>query len=238
MAQDWVHILKPLLDGGWEVTPNDKIKPITEIMAKDMPWSYSNVLFDCTVWNKVFHVVVSNKKLVHSHCHDCIKIVAKPKTLRDLVKIELIQKDMLFPCKCGIDRRSNTQDIYGAFWYNRGFDEARMRFPLIRARMDKAGLKKVPLIIKRGCTEFENAIGPSDKWKPPTAEQIQLEEDLDSVLDYTSRPPTEIPTLIENHTHHLWTYWAFQHGDDTYLDFTNGVRIHEPLVTYDPEGED
>lgn len=238
MSIDWIHKLSPLLAGGWEITPTNRIKPKEAMveMVKDLPWIYSNVLFDCTVWNKVFHVVVTEKRLVHSHCHNCIKVVGKPKTLHDLVVIEAIQSSMLFPCKCGIDRRDNTQDIYGAFWYNRGFDEARMRFRILRKRLNDEGLEHVPLIIKKACTEFENEMGPSSKWEKPTPEQLGLERDLDNVLDYEPQPPVRMPDLLTAHTHQLWIHWAFQHGDDTYLEFTNRERIHEPLVTYNPKG--
>ena len=237
MSKDWITVLRPLLKNSWEVV-DGKVQPGKEILGTDLPWIYAHVDFDCTVWNRIFHEVVSNKTQVHSHCHDCIKIVAKPKTLRDLVKIEMIQEDMLFPSKCGIDRRENTQDIYGAFWYNRGFDEARMRYKLIRERLDKEGLKKVKLIIKKACTEFENELGPTDKWKRPSKEQLQEEKDLDAVLNYHPTSPSLIPEIVKDRTHHIWIHWAFQHGDNTYLEFTNGVKIHEPLVTYPPVEEE
>jgi hypothetical protein len=237
MTKDWIVVLAPLLNSGWEVV-DGKIQPGKSVVAPELPWIYAHVDFDCTPWNRIYHEIVTGKTFVHSHCHDCIKVVAKPKTLRDLVKIEMIQADMLFPGKCGIDRRENTQDIYGAFWYNRGFDEARMRYKLIRKRMNKEGLKKVKLIIKKACTEFENELGPTDKWKRPDKAQLQDEKDMHSVLNFKPTPPSLIPEIVRDRTHHMWIHWAFQHGDNTYLDFTDGVKIYEPLVTYDPEEED
>jgi hypothetical protein len=237
MTQDWITLLKPLQQGGWELV-DGKYQPAKTNVATDLPWIYAHVDFDCTLWNRVFHEVVANLTQVHSYCHDCIKVVAKPKTLRQLVRIEEIQSDMLFPGKCGIDRRENTQDIYGAFWYNRGFDEARMRYKLIRKQLDKAGMKSVKLIIKKACTEFENRLGPSNKWKRPNKVQMQLEEDMHERLRYNPTSPSMIPQIVKDRTHHLWVNWAFQHGDNTYLDFTDGVPIQEPLVTYNPEGEE
>ena len=237
MAFDWIETLRPLHDSGWRLV-DGKFEPKDTIVAIDLPWVFAHVDFDCTVWNKIFHEVVTQGSQVHSHCHDCIKIVAKPKTLKDLVTIEAIQQDMLFPCKCGIDRRDNTQATYAAFWYNRGFPEARFRYKEIRKRFDAEGLEHVEMIIKKGCTEFENRIGPSTDWPAPDEEQLEREKGLLNHIRYTPTPPTSIPELVENHTHHLWINWAFQHGDNTYLEFTDEVPIHEPLVTFDPEGDD
>jgi hypothetical protein len=234
MIHDWIDKLQPLLNAGWEVE-DGKLQPSKIQIATDLNWIFQNVDFDCTLWNKLYHEIVTNKTKIHSHCHDCIKIVAKPKTLHDLAIIEMIQETMLYPCKCGIDTRPNTQVIYGAFWYNRGFTEARARYRKIKERFIEEGIEHVPLIIKKGCTEFENRLGDSTKWKRPTAEQLQEEKDLESVIRYTPMPPNNIPELIKHHTHHLWVKWAYQNGDNTYLEFTNGIPLYEPLVTFSPE---
>lgn len=237
MNQNWIEKLRPLLNAGWEIV-DDKIQPSKHAYQADLNWVFANVDFDCTKWNKIYHEVVTKETLVHSHCHDCIKIVAKPKTLKDLVAIESIQQDMLYPCKCGIDTRFNTQVIYGAFWYNRGFVEARARYGEIRKRFDEEGLKHVDLIIKKACTEFENRLGPTPDWERPTEEQLTEEKELDAVIRWDPKPPNNIPEFILHNTHELWVKWAFKHGDDTYLEFTDNKRVYEPLVTYDPEGDD
>lgn len=235
---DWLSILKPLTDARWTWNPHGRIEAPQVALVPELNWIYQHVLFDCTEWNAIFHNIVAKKTMVHSHCHNCIKIVAKPKTLRQLVKIEAIQAKMLYPCKCGIDMRDNTSVIYGAFWYNRGFQEARDRYKHIRKMFNKNGLRSVPLIIKKACTEFENAMGPTDKWKPPTPEQLALEKDLVDHMDYLPTSPNCTKEAWIIRTHIKWVQWAYEHGDETYLDFTNGVPIHQPLVTYDPEGTD
>jgi hypothetical protein len=234
-VEDTTRLLLPLLKQGWALKNTGKFTPVSITMAVDLPWVYSNVEFDCTVWNAIFHNTVAQKRMVHSHCHNCIKIVAKPKTLRDLVKIETIQRSMLFPCKCGIDRRPHTHALYGAYWYNRGFEEAKFRYEILKERFEEDEISHIPLIIKKACTEFEMAMGPTDQWKPPTQEQLALEKRVEALLDWRPTPPTLIPDHIVTHTHHLWVAWAYQHGDETYKDFTNGEPLYPELVTYHEE---
>ena len=81
--------------------------------------------------------------------------------------------------------------------------------------------------IKRGCSEYEAVLGPSDSYEF-APELTQLEAYLKS--RYRGReeaPRASIPMA-------RWIDVAFRTVDDTYLDFTGGKRLRPKSMTYDP----
>jgi hypothetical protein len=83
------------------------------------------------------------------------------------------------------------------------------------------------MTIKRGCSEYEAALGPSDQFefKPEMAE-------LEAYLRARFRNPNYVDQL--NVALAYWIDLAFRMGDDTYLDFTDGKRLRPKTVTYAP----
>jgi hypothetical protein len=82
------------------------------------------------------------------------------------------------------------------------------------------------MVIKRGCSEYEAKLGPSDRYTF-APEMEELEAYLKS--RFRERRADYHPSLIVAH----WIETAFRIGDNTYLDFTSGQRLREPTVTYD-----
>ena len=75
-------------------------------------------------------------------------------------------------------------------------------------------------------------IGGSDNWDKG-AERFDFTEDL---LDATFLDPEvdramEDPGVMKVHTQRKWIEYALEHGDETYLEFTDGKLIPE-LVGY------
>ena len=85
----------------------------------------------------------------------------------------------------------------------------------------------IAMTIKRGCTEYEATVGPSDRYEF-TPEMAELETYLKSRFRERKR--------IDQGNHALvhWIDFAFRMGDDTYLDFTDGKRLYAKTMTYDP----
>ena len=85
----------------------------------------------------------------------------------------------------------------------------------------------VGMTIKRGCSQFEAAVGPSDGYRF-TPEMAALEADL--------RARFQAPAIAEPSMAPLadWIDLAFRMGDDSYLDFTGGVRLRPATMTYEP----
>jgi hypothetical protein len=85
-------------------------------------------------------------------------------------------------------------------------------------------------VIKRGCTNYEHACGPSD--------QYTFDPRLAAVEDYFEErfvsPPKQEKKYRDAKTLLDLIRIAYRIGDDTYKDFTDGKEVFPPVVTYDP----
>lgn len=163
-------------------------------------------------------------------CSACYKVKIAPRTLRQLVAAWQIGKQTGCLSKWGIDLYDRySQNVYAGYFYTAGLDAARALFKVVREAVDadpKLG-PDVSMIIKRGCSEYEAAIGPSDRYAF-TPEMAELETYLKSKFRAKQNPKLlNVPLAY-------WIDIAFRMGDDTYLDFTGGRRLRPKMMTYDP----
>ena len=110
-----------------------------------------------------------------------------------------------------------------------GLDAARALFKVVRQAFDKNPKlgPGIQMTIKRGCSEYEAALGPSDRYAF-TPEMAALEADLKS--RFRPRKAEHQPSMVVAQ----WIETAFRIGDDTYLDFTGGNPLRKRSMTYDP----
>ena len=137
-----------------------KIDPVTKKITAtfgldpERPW-INNVMpsdRNCSYW---MSVCFEYYRLVPKACYDCWKVVAKPETLEQLMKINQLQIDLGLPGKCGMEQRSWTSGIYNSFWYGKrseGLKGGRWLYRLLRKRIDKEIDPSMKVILKRGCT--------------------------------------------------------------------------------------
>jgi len=204
---------------------------VTERLTDDLAWIHQRMAEDrectrhSTVYSKLFGFIPQN-------CHHCFKIVVRPKTLRDLFKVREVQKALDLPSKCGIEERQHVHALYGAYWYcpvSGGLKGARELYEKVRTAVEAVLGPDAGVILKRGCTEMELTHGPSDRWTY-TAFHAQREMQLDKV--YTIRRREKIqPEYLEHRIIRRWIEWAYSHGDDTYLEYTD-APMTRPVVTY------
>ncbi len=170
------------------------------------------------------------KAAVPYGCRECYKVKVAPRTLRELVAAWQVAERIECRSKWGIDLPNPlSQHVYGGYFYATGLDGARAVFKVVREAFEadpKLG-PDVPMTIKRGCSEYETALGPSDQFefKPEMAE-------LEAYLRSRFRNPNYVDQL--NVALAYWIDLAFRIGDDTYLDFTDGKRLRPKTVTYAP----
>jgi hypothetical protein len=88
-------------------------------------------------------------------------------------------------------------------------------------------------VIKRGCTNYEHACGPSDRYT--------FDPRLADVEEYfwhrfVRNKPKQIFGKKQNDAVKLMKMvrTAYRIGDDTYKDFTGGKDLFPPTVTYNP----
>jgi len=96
---------------------------------------------------------------------ECYKVVVGIETLEQVHKMAEWQHSTGWACKVGAERRNYTQRKWGAYFYCRGVEAGRERYKEVREWVDENLGKDVKVFLKRGCTEFEQHMGDSDKWE-------------------------------------------------------------------------
>jgi hypothetical protein len=171
------------------------------------------------------------KSAVPHGCQACYKVKVLPKTLRELVAAWEIGRQIACTSKWGIDLYNPySQDTYAGLFYATGLDGARGVCKAARTAFDAdprlgPGLR---MIIKRGCSEYEARVGPSDRWDF-RSETAAVEERLRTRFRPTGRKRDRASLIVMR-----WIEFAFRIGDETYLDFTQGRRLRPPSVMYEP----
>jgi hypothetical protein len=140
-----------------------------------------------------------------------------------------------YSAKCGIEKRPWVHGNYGGYWYTSSKEEGRRRYVEVRKAVNEDPVlgEDVPVLLKRGCTEFELRAGPSDEWEI-TPGQRHVEElvyrYVESGANYGATPKHLVTRIHKN-----WIEHAYAVGDSTYKYFTNGEPLSPPYVTYHEE---
>ena len=95
----------------------------------------------------------------------------------------------------------------------------------------------IPVILKRGCTEFEMHCGPTNepRYRHISDAQIALEKALEDVVDYSHASFTSAqPEAVKDAIRMRWAEWAHYIGDMTYTQWL-GHALSVPPVTYHEE---
>lgn len=162
-------------------------------------------------------------------CRECYKVKVGPRTLRELVAAWQIARRIECRSKWGIDFYNPlSQNIYAGYFYTAGLEGARALFKVAREAFSadaKLG-PDIPMTIKRGCSEYEAALGPSDRYEF-TPEMAEIEAYLKTRFR-ESKSPSQLNLAVA-----FWIDFAFRMGDETYLDFTGGKRLRPKTLTYD-----
>jgi len=190
----------------------------------------------CTFLNDFMFTQVYGGKAVPIGCRDCYKIKVTSDTLRELMAVKDIAQD--YPCssKSGSEvDKPNTQSLYASYFYFLGLDKARATFRKLRDAIDthpKLG-RAVKMVIKRGCTNYEHACGPSDRYTfDPKLTEIEAYFQTRFVRRQPDEPRKQVRDAMT--LMHL-VRTAYRIGDDTYKDFTGGKTLFPPTVSYAPE---
>ena len=188
MLIDWAAALKPLADTRMYRWGKDgKFGIVNSAQQHDIPWLHAgNVVdgfeeegVDCGVLT-IYHDHIFRGKSVHSVCMDCYKVSVVPESLEHVHKIadwqQLVLADQGWASKVGMEKRPYTFRRWGAYFYCRGLEQAKRRYKIVRKWVDENLGEDIGVYIKRGCTEFETVIGPSDKWEMiPGQRELEIE---------------------------------------------------------------
>ena len=189
----------------------------------------------CQYLTDILFNYIFRRKLVPSTCQNCWKVVVTLNNVRELFAMYALQKQLGVNSKCGIEGdRPNTPRLYGAYFYNRSLKEGRDCYKRIKSILESrteyelevfGNKSKVwfdsdisnRIILKRGCTEMEQACGRSDCWTV-TERQKEIERMVSEIVvqneevceDYNS------PDFQVAYTMRKWIASAYKWGDSTY----------------------
>jgi hypothetical protein len=237
LKKNLMRIIEPLIDEGklkWSGKYPDRLEPIL-VGSTFSPWIRSGMGhmdgMMCNFDHKLVFNYVSLKlptAFVPSRCQECWKIVARPRTLKELWAIYEMQQKMDWPSKCGMEPRKQVFGIYGAYWYNPTPDCALDLAELLREQPELQG---IDVIVKRGCSEFEWACGDSAQWVVKQG-QKEIEETLEGMIVLEAFIDMPQPDWLVEDTKKRWIEWAWEHGDPTVYEFLGGVPLIPPYRTY------
>lgn len=221
-------------------------------MQPDPPWAYIKQGYNqnCQFWHHVLFDCFFNRSKVPIHCHNCWKVVVFPRDIEELFASYALINELGIPGKCGTEgERPNTPRLYGAYFYNNSLDDGLACYDLvkkslerdktyeyslfgcdIKARFNNGYDEPVKFILKRACTEFEQACGPSDKWTYDD-EQVELERMIANSFTQDIMGSRQSDVQLAR-IFYRWIHNAFQWGDEKYKLFTNGNVMYPPPVTY------
>ncbi len=195
---------------------------------------------DCSFLNSFMFKQIYGGACVPVGCAACYKVKVETRTMREMMAVEKIAEQ--FECRAKtapeVDRPGN-QSLYSSYFYLTGLDQARATYKEVRAKVDADPVlgSSVKVVIKRGCTNYEHACGPSNRY---TFDPRLKDVEAHFHERYVRREPVSGParkyrdaiTLLEI------ARVAYRIGDNTYKDFTGGKEIFPATVTYDPDGSD
>lgn len=240
IQSDAVGLLKKAIDQRLVHIRDDcRFELNTTGMSHKTPWAYikTDPRMRCYIWHNIYFNCCG---FIPSYCQSCWKIVIRPANIHEAFKLYDIMADLDLNSKVGWEGRKTVFGNFGAYFYSRSLEEAKKKYetviPAIRdiqlLKHPKTGLDIEPLI-KRGCTEFEQACGPSDKWVMSSQDNAK-EILLDSVFVQDTVLHNQREWLTSS-VFRLWIHNAYAAGDNTVLTYTDGEMLFPPYVTYHGE---
>ena len=224
-----VNIADAVKNLGLAMDYDGKVRIKHKLMI-DSPWIEKPPCADrnCLLWKDIFF---DHFRVIHPGCMSCWKTYCFPETVKELFEIYELQKDneahgIMSSCKCGVETRPYTGQLggYAAFWYNPlgcGLEKARENTQRL------SEIYKRPLLLKRGCTEMEQYTirtyrKDSSEWEKflePSKAKLEILELTFEVDKKELFKPKPLSVVFQTLGH--WIRYAFEHGDMTYLEFTD-----------------
>lgn len=238
-AEDVIEWCRPLFESrGYYLRDSDGKIVFEGRMAWDTPWHHVRHApgLDCHLWHQVMFDIIFQRlgqpSWVPSKCHECWKVVARPKTLKQLFALLQVQHMLNHPSKCGIETRDTVHGLYGGYWYNLSLEQGLECYERVRKAIDEhedLG-KNVNVLLKRACTEYEMRAGDSTQWKV-TDQQAHVESVVNSVFTHDLIQRKQ-PDWAIARVHTRWIQFAYMNGDPTVFEFTGGKPLFPPYKTF------
>lgn len=212
---------------------------VARTIGYDDPWIYTHPDQErrCHHYTRI----VNKLKYIPKKCMNCWKVVARPQNLKETFVMLRMQEDMAKQddtcwCKIGAEFRPWVHGNWGAYFYNNSQEAGKKKWQWVREMTDKYIGEHVPVILKRGCTEFEREFGPSDTWDKQFNEDVPTvkvwNEILENHYEIDEEQVKSQPNFIQKHVMAKWVAFAWDRGDPTVIELNDGRPLLPPLVFY------
>lgn len=190
---------------------------------------------NCILFHGVF---LHYTNLIPQKCQECWKVVARPRTVKELFQLSELQKTSTRSCKAGIEKRPTVHGNYGAYWYNDSLLEGEECRQYVIDLVSQIS-PDIDVFLKRGCTEFEHKYGESHNWSV-SIDNADLERLVTENVVIENAEPDNFgqPWYVKEYVRGTWVEFAHERGDETYLEFTGGKPLYPKYVTYESRKQD
>jgi hypothetical protein len=230
---DLVDAFHGELKNGSALIKNGKIH-FRSMFGFDTPWVHTKFFEDRDCYYYL-SILFPNYNIIPAECHKCWKVVVRPRTVKELIKLYELQQKLDIPSKCGLEKRTTVHAPYGGYFYNKSLEEGQDCCKLVKKEVSENISPDIKVFLKRGCTEYELKFGDSDKWKL-TDQQVELEKHISERVVYPI-DNGEQPEFAKLNVMRRWIQYAYDRGDETYKEYTGGEPLAKPYVDYTPEQE-
>lgn len=229
-------MFRGMLDRGWTIDSSTGKMTARMGVKTASEWIHPNPDpgKKCNLYQEIF----SAFNFIPRKCLDCWKVVVKPRTLFELMKVYAFQKEFVKDhigvgrfCKCGIETREYVNYEYGAYFYCDSLKHGLHRHQQVRNSIDEIN-PGIPVILKRYCTEFELGTCSSDmyvrpEWADAVEELVFGNIDMNCLNDNPSQPK-----FLVEHNIRKWIEFAWDRADPTATMFNDNEPLYTPCLTY------
>ena len=190
---------------------------LTQIYRRDL------TPLNCKRHKKVFN----SYKAIPEFCFGCYKVQIEPENIIDLIKLYILfdNINMINTRKCMIELRSNVSGYYKGIIYCKSIEDAENVQKKIIGHIDNYFKKKLPIKIKRGCTEYgieypqynnleKNIMSYKPDWK--NYENLIDENFPNVAFNEKIQPTIKGATLHDILVIRNWIYFAKINGDEKF----------------------
>ena len=240
-----IDVIDPILEAWTKKAISCDMKTRKFRMDQDIginrTWTFTTICQDrkCAKWLGIYFRYY---KILPPPCKQCWKVVYAHQSLSELIDMQKVQVKIGLPAKCGTEQRDYTSGLggYRAFWYCpffAGLKGGRAHFQRVKSALIKhfteelieARQKEGRFFLKRGCTELERDLGPSDKWDAiDHSPKFTL---LESVWEDPNEMVVEWPPLVYTNIKR-WIEFAVAHNDLDALSYVKGSTLGVPSIKY------
>ena len=202
---------------------------------------YRGNVTDLRCWR---HKIVFDKfNIIPEYCFECYKVTLYPETVLDLFKVFILFSNIQLPAdnmrKCIVELRSEISGAYKCFIYCTSLSEASTVMAGIRVMVDNCISSEMPIVVKRGCSEYENSyqgygdvvgnisdkISYNEKWREHEVyvDNILINESKHNPNNFTFNHKGI--TLLDGLVMCNWLAYAESIGDSSYKKISESNHV-------------